>query len=251
MTTGVKFLNAGLARILDSERMVPQLIAIYDMANYPYFDFTENDNGGSHPGWIIREYQFTLPPAVSSRSTIIFKTLPNQGYEVYTDGRQVFYQTGQPFTPPVWYVFSLDYVSPSSSSHGMRIWKPGGGPLMYDSGNFHLNIRSVIQCSVDMTVGTKFQTFPTGGVSSFSGAIASGAYLIPHGEIYRSYGFNEQGRGDWKANPVCRVRGNILDIRMLASTRYYYDDVESENYDYYYTSSSTNLIAMAIDTTMY
>ncbi len=251
MTVGVKFSNAGLFRILDGERMVPQLIAIYNMANYTHFD--NSDTEGAHPGWNLRTYQFDYPSAVFSRPVIVFTTLPTSG-EVYSNGSGVYYQTGQSFTDPIWYVFALDYVTPSSSTHGLRLWQPGDGPLMYDSGNFHLNIRNIIECSVDMTTDTdKAINYPIGGVSSFAGALANGAYVIPDGEIYRYYGTRFEGTGEWRARPVCRVRGTILDIRMLAGERDYVEDetYSAPSYDHMIKSSATGLITMVIDASMY
>jgi hypothetical protein len=253
MTLGVKFSNAGLSRILDNQRIVPQLIATYNFANYLHFDIPEAE--GTHPGWIRRTYQFNFPSAVFTRPVIIFATLPNQNYEVYSDGHDIWYQAGQPFTDPIWYVFALDYVTPSSSTHGMRIWRyPGDGAMMYDSGNYHLNLQALIPCSVDMTTDSNTAVdYPIGGVSSFSGALANGAYLIPQGEIFRSYGRRFQGYGDWRAGIVCRVRSGILDIRMLGYERNFTEDETYNPASFTNTvkGSDTGLVILAIDANMY
>ncbi len=252
MTTGVKFTTNGLSTLLSSERIVPQLIAVYNMANYTHFDLSDTE--GTHPGWIRRTYQFDFPTNVFSRPVIIFTSLPNQGYEVYSNGGAVFYQAGEPFTDPIWYVFATDYVTESSSSHGLRIWRQGDHALMYDSGNYHLNIRGILECSVDMTTSEdKFVNYPIGGVSSFSGALNNGAYVIPPGEIYRYYATRFDGYGEWRAFPVCRLRGTTLDIRMMAWEREYTEDVNytAPSYDHFSKSNGTGLTAMFIDLNMY
>lgn len=252
MSAGIQFNNASLARIIDGERIVPQMIARYDLSNYPHFDLTEAD--GVHPGWNLRVYQFDFPSSVFSRPIIIFQTLPNQGYEVYSSGYSVAYKTGQPFVDPIWYVFALDYVSYSAATHGLRLWRAGGGPLVYDSGNLHLNVQSITGLTVDTATGAKSADYPTGAVRSFNGPFpASGAYVLPRVEVFREYGTRFDGFGTWRAYPYYRIRGGTIDSLMLASDREYtFDETySSPNYDHIYKGSADNLVLMAVNASMY
>lgn len=249
MSVGVRFSNNSLARLIDGERMIPQLIAVFNMANYTY---TDDSNDTAHPGYIQRRYNFPYPSEVFSRPHINFFTLPSAGYDVWSNGVTVLYASGQPVTHPIWFVFALDYVSLSSSTHGMRIWKPGGGSLMYDSGNYHLNLRNIIQVTHDMTSDpSKFTDYPIGGTNSFSGAQTYGAYTIPRESMFRSYGVRFNVYGDWSAASFCRVVGTTLQTRMMAYDRHRTEDDQAANYDQFSKSLGVAQSVMVLDANMY
>lgn len=255
MTFGVTFSNNGLSRVLDGQRLVPQLIGVYNMANYPYFD--SDDTAGAHPGWISRVYNFDwVGSGWQNRPVVIFTTLPNQGLDVYSNGGRVMYKPGTTFTPPVWYVFALDYVTLSGQNIGLKLWRPNSGELMYDSANFHLNLKTIMTLTVDDFAGDKNLHAPQGAVRSFVGDLpATGAYKLSELTMYREYGTRFDGYGDWRAAPFYRVRGNTVDTLMLAFDREYLAD-ETYNggnagYDHIYRGNVNKLVTLVVDATMY
>lgn len=251
---GIRFDNSTGARVMDGRRIIPHLIARYDMANYSFAEFDENS--GAHPGWIIRSYSFNLPSEIASRPIIVLWSMPTSGAEVYCSGQEVIFRQGSSFTAPVMYVFALDYVTQSSDTWGMRVYGEGGSPLIYDSGNKHLNVNCMMTATVDMATGTKSQEYPIGAVRSFgspSGSLpASPAIMTPYTDIYRDYGTRFTGYGNWKSVVFYRVRGSVVDTIMLRNEyQYTLDDVSSSNYDHIYKGSGNNLPIMVIDRAIY
>jgi hypothetical protein len=248
MTSGVKFFTAGLTSQLDNNRIVPQLVLRVDMSTQDQFDIDT-----PQPGWKLRLYRWEIPAWLIGRPCVIFCSLPNQGYEVYGSGFHIAYQDGQPFAAPVIYVFALDYVTYSNSDHGMRLWMDNGGPLVYDSGNFHLNIRKSAVVSIDTSTGGEFLNYPTGGTNSFPLGLPQGtAISIPYIEIFRDWGVRFGDSGSFRANALCRWINGSLQTKMFT--------IESElispgnansSYDHLHVGNGAAVPVMFIDRNMY
>lgn len=252
---GIQFNGTGGARVIDGRRIIPHMIARYDMANYPYFDI--NEAGGAHPGWIMRIYSFDYPQAVMSRPHVKFWSVSTNGQDVYSTGFTVHYKVGTNFTAPILYIFALDSVAQSSDTWGMRMYGVGGSPLIYDAGNLHLNVHSLFNVTADMATGPKSTEYPTGVMRTFGSPTgtmpASPAITLPHCEIYRYYGTRFDGTGDWRASPAYRVRGASVDTLVLRND-WQYDEDETYSpagYDNISKGNGNLLPIMVIDRSIY
>ncbi len=248
MTSGIKFFNKGLAALLDNNKIVPQLVLRVDMATQDQFDMPT-----TQPGWNLRLFRWLIPEWLIGRPYIGFCSIPDQGHEVFGNGAFIAYQNGQPFVAPVVYIFALDYVTYSGNGHGMRLWKDNAGPLVYDSGNFHLNLQKSGVVSVDMAVGSKGTNYPTGGTRGFNlGFPINCAISIPYVEIFRDWGTRFDAYGQFRANALLRNYGGQIQTKMFSIEEEINEaDGSNENYDHIYKGNGDAIQLLAIDRSMY
>jgi hypothetical protein len=149
MSYVLRIRNAKNQLQVNAENMVPQFVG----------KITAYDDGirvgGLEAGFESRSYSGAAPN-FSGRLVFVFWVLPpdvrwyipspflgagasgaRQGLFALCPPNQTIYGV------PEGYVFALDGVLHSGVQPALRTWRPGGGPLTFDSGSLHLAIQSI------------------------------------------------------------------------------------------------------------
>jgi hypothetical protein len=222
---GVRINNGARQRQIDGRKIVPQLIATYNMAAYSFYEAAVN-NGQAQDGFIMRRYNFPYDPNVFNRPVVSFFSLQNDGHETYLSGSaRIMYRPGAYVAHPMLYVFALDYVTSSGSAWGRRVWN-GSKQLMYDSGNAHLNVLQVLGGNInndfDVTgrqaYGGKVNiTSPLGGFPQFP-------MICADDFDHYFYNGNKSGIAETRSSLFYRPLNNNLEVMMLSYDRTYTED---------------------------
>ncbi|RZA26857.1 MAG: hypothetical protein EOP02_10755 [Proteobacteria bacterium] len=238
---------------MDGLRIVPQLVARYDLANYAYTDYPGAT--GAQPGYTLRIYNVDTYTPTSNRKVIRFSTLPANGQDVWGSGVSIQFAPGSVITHPKIYVFALDYVTASSAQWGFFMWHETTGALLYDSGNLHLSLNQLFNIDINTAVSGTASVVPDSLITSAAAPLgafpASPAFCLPSLEMYRYRSNRVDGREEWRASPFFRVSGASLQARMMR-TEYEANEVGTINpVSIASTARGTDLPVLCIDTANY
>jgi hypothetical protein len=251
---GVRINNINRQRQIDGRKIVPQLIATYNMGAYPYVESVVN-SGAAQDGFICRIYQFPYDPNVFNRPVVVFHSLQNDGQEVYVAGAaRLMYRPSAAVAHPTMYVYALDYVTSSGSAWGRRVFN-GNNQIMYDSGNNHLNVQQIIS-GVNLNnsfnnVGGQAAAIKTGHASPLGGFPQYPMICVDHFEHY-FYSSNKFSISETRSSIFYRPYYGAMEAVMLSYDRKY--DVGQNTpapKTYIHTPNPNGRTIMVIDQAMY
>lgn len=244
---GKRIISASGARQVDNKLMVPQLVAIDNLANWNYFDSPVQD------GWVYREY---VPPTNwvgYTRPVISFTSLPPTSREVYVNRHSLIYLAGITIDHPILYTFALDYVTQSSATYGRRIWN-ATGTLLYDSGNPHLNIHQVFaNMNPDVTWAGHKSNMVRNTYSSPLGSLPSNPAICGDAYAVNDLWGSKSGQGEAEGEIFYRFTGGNQLQSVLCQKSYSFDTgtTTPNSYDAVNKGVAQNMSLMVIDRYIY
>lgn len=247
---GIRISNGNNQRQIDGRKLVPQLIAAYDMANYPFVE-SGTDGLDAQSGYICRTYQFNLPPEITSRPYIRFFSLQTTAW---VSGIRLMYRSemGVPVHPKL-YFFALDRVDYGNEAYGMRVWNEFGA-LMYDSGNNHLNASQLFSSwniNVDYDVTRRESYLNSSNCPSPTGSLPASMAICPqHFEHYSEWG-NKNESGQARSDIFYTPSGSSLAACMFTYEKTHSDFTSQTSYVNTSVTKSDSMTVMMVDTSIY
>ena len=271
---GIRYANEAGARTIDSDHIVPKMVARLSAANLTS-TVDETDAEILQTGWVMRTFTWRyLAEGGVNRPRQMFWTLPADGTETYmvaTNGgfdsatghdiytAAVMARSAGTIGVPFGYAFALDYVDPpagTSDMYGRQTWRDDG-TLTYDSRNAHLNLQ-LIGGGVDTPIVIDTSTTVRDSVETVSsltvGALpAKAAVCVLNTETLNDFAVRFEGRGLARYSAFFRVQsGTLYNIPLRYTRTFDEDTAEPVSFSHTATINRYNSNQfMVIDASMY